>query len=219
MSRRTARLKALFKKRYAKNEYDKIIFNINQGLKFAKTEEDKDDLLDFYIKLFRTELAATSRVNCFKNDIAHTIESFLPEKHLVDGKIKRIEYKSICKQPYELNNETIIFTWRHNRLPFLFFDLKGKKWVEGPERESIYYKEFDLLEVESGRHSATICEYRDKECYVTANVVSLMPYLEEIDTDGIYWYHGDKKVDVVMDVRVAVLWELASRKLQSKNPH
>lgn len=206
------RLKAFFAKEYVRNEYDKITANIKRGLRLAKSEEEKQELIDFYMKLFRTEIAASSRINCFRSNWPYTIEALLPEKHCVKGKKRKIEYEPLCKEVFPITNETVIFTWKAVRLAFLFLDLRGKKWVEGPERESVCYKELNLLEVENGRHSATVYGTCTDNVSVTAYVVSVLPLLEEIDTDGIHWFHGTKKVDIVRDVRIAVLWELARMK-------
>lgn len=179
--------------------------------------EDKISVIDYCMELVKIDLASSHKLDSVYK--VNEADDLFPDRF----KVKLWQYEKLLdfngdKVTRKLDEKTYISTRKTDRLLRAFLSIVNKGFKEDKNNHwSYYYPEIDLLHVYNGKHSSVVGTVIGGE--IEAIVVSIEKLVENgVVTDGAYWYcpvsaEVDKRIGIVSDFRIALLYELYVLKL------
>ncbi len=181
----------------------------------ARTEwgaEGEQEMLDFFIDMIT-------------DDIRTSVASNLIYCHRMSWPDAGFPFiglpKQTAKRTVSSEGMTVIATpWNPDRLTSAVHHVKhsGFRSDMSPVRNGAWYPELRLIVVDSGQHhSCVAAQWRLPGLY-EVDVYPLSDYFSDVSTDGIWWYDKRNKMRTypVLDVRIAILYEIARRRRELK---
>lgn len=180
---------------------------IRSDLHETENKNDKIELCDFLLHLFRMELRAYSQTQVFINpDCRTSIASPVSKYYSETGKEVRIQSKN--DRIISLGDICVDNLARTDKVSRLLPSIKRDGFnFDKCNHEVSLYEPLGIAVVDSGRHSLAVSTYYDGNAEISATVYDLTEMFMHTDVDCYGWInvHTGERYEVIADMNDAYI--------------
>lgn len=213
-----------------RQEYERFFENVKRWLLERNEKVERLQLLTFLLTIVKRDIQIDLLSEIYykeqKNITSFTRECFIPLWY-IDGNGVKKKLEPIRKKRIDLSETvTIVIPWKRLKMRDAIINVAKKGFIYDEQNHSpaYYFTDMDLCYVLSGNHHIA-SGIIQKSGYIEADVYDMTQLFSHVSTEGECWFnaHTNERLaftgvfnretyEIVLDFRIAVLYELARMK-------
>ncbi|MDN0033738.1 hypothetical protein QVN85_12580 [Oscillibacter valericigenes] len=196
--------------------FERVMQNVRRWVDFARQDHPRRDaipLLDFLICTVKEDLRTSAAAELL----------YAADHEYRDWRRALFPFwlEDIPKEIVPFSGNTVISSiWAWDRISRAAYDIRHEGFhADWNYFSGAYYPELHLIVMDNGLHHSCAAATFQENGEIKLDVYSLQRLFPLVKTDGKFWYSKDRPdmTQPVLDVRMAILFELARMKYDLEN--